>query len=278
MPMLSTEKAREMLRGYPFRRGRSELEKAFAALFSQDEPCIVTTVDGLQLVLPDYRRNARLFWSFEESEPALQFYVRRFVPTGGRVIEVDAASGIIGLLAARLKGAHVKLLEVDATLLATLEATLQLNPETASLCELIARPCATTASSRQSIPPGITLEEIIDDVRWPSVDLVRIGGTGFDALASAGRFLRPDFVEAIYIETANAEPSDILKIIDLGYAAYETKRESMADLRKLGVNQTERHHYHPLDLSALAKAAMPANTLFLGQQSPVNQHFMRWCI
>jgi hypothetical protein len=280
MAMLSTEKARAVLRDYPFKKGRSELKKALAALFPQDEPCVITTVDGLRLALPDYRRNTRIFWWFEEIEPSLQFYIRRFVPAGGHVIDVGANSGIIGLLAARLKSAQVKLIEIDGPLLRTLAETLALNPEAAALSEVIARPCATAATAAR-FPElrGITLEEVIDQARWPRVDLLKIDvdGTDFDALASAGRYLRPDFLEAIYIETETSRPDDIRRTIDLGYAAYAAQRTFLPDLKRLGVNQTERYHFQALDLGALAGDNVPSNTLFLARTSAVNEHFARWC-
>jgi len=280
MALLSTEQARAVLRDYPFKKGRSELKKALARLFAQDEPCIITTVEGLRLALPDYRRNTRIFWWFEEIEPPLQFYVRRFLPASGHVIDVGANSGIIGLLAARLKSAQVKLIEVDGPLVATLEQTLQLNPEIAPFCEIIAQPCATKKGNEQfPDKTGVTLEQILDQARWPRLDLLKIDvdGADFDALASAGPYLRPDFIEAIYIETEYSLPDDILKTIDLGYVAYGSKRTFLPDLKRLGINQTERYHFQRLDLSALAKDNVPANTLFLAPHSAVNEHFARWC-
>jgi hypothetical protein len=278
MPLMSTEKARGLLRAYPFKKGKSELKKALARLFPKDQPCDITMVDGLRLHLSNYEKNTRIFWWFEEVEPGLQFYIRRFVPAGGRVIDVGAHSGIIGLLAARLKGAEVRLVEVDVPLLAMLRETLRLNPEVASLCQLIARPCAL------SIPeylgnPTITLEQIIREAGWTHVDLLKIDvdGTDFDALASAGPYLRSDFIEAIYIETEAAPPERIHELAARGYMPYGTKRTYLHDLRRLWVNQTERHHYQALDLKSLTPQNVPSNVLFLAEASPINRHFRQWC-
>jgi FkbM family methyltransferase len=279
MNFISPGKARDTVRAYPFKKGQSELKKALARLFRQDRTCDIPTVDGLKLHLPNYRGHKRIFWWFEEVEAALQFYIRRFLPVGAHVIDVGAASGIIGLLAARLKGAEVKMVEAYPQAISDLQETLRLNPGIAPLCRLYGQPCALGPFDPRFESPGITIEQIIRDAGWSHVDLLKVDvdGPDFEVLSSAGPWLRPDRIEAIYIETEIATPADIRKLAGLGYAPYATKRTHLPDLRRLWINQTERHHYHALDLEALTQQNVPSNVLFLARDGALERHFRRWC-
>jgi len=278
--LISHEKARSVLRSYPFKKGQSELKKALACLFQQDQPLAITTVEGLKLSLKSYKYSTRIFWWFEEVEPPLQFYIRRFLPSGARVLDVGASSGIIGLLAARLKGAQVKLVEANPDTIATLKETLNLNPELSSLCQLIGQPCALGPNDpRYQDSPGISIEQIIRDAGWNHVDLLKVDvdGPDFDVLRSAGSCLRPSCIDAIFIETETAQPEDIIEVARLGYVPFGTKRTHLPELRRLWINQTERTYYHAVDLNALTSKNVPSNVLFVDEKGPLHQHLRRWC-
>ncbi len=256
------------------------MKKALTRFFCQDTPCVISTIGELKLYLRAYRYDARIFWWFEEQEPALQYYIRRLLPVGARFLDVGAAHGIIGLLAARVKGAQVKMVEANPVTVALLEETLRLNPEIADLCELIGQPCALGPSdARYPEKPGVTIEKIIRDAGWDHLEFLKVDvdGPDFDVLSSAGACLRPDFIEAIYIETEIAQPADIVRVAELGYAPYATKRTHLPELRRLGTNQTERTHFAALDLDALTGENVPANVLFLDRKSRLNEHMRRWC-
>lgn len=274
-----SQKARRLVRSYPFKAGQSELKKFYSRFFDKDESIVISTVEGLKLHLDNYKDNVRLFWWFEEVEAALQFYVRHFLPVGGRMLDVGASSGVIGLLAARLKGAQVKLVEANLKGVATLKKTLELNPELAPLIQLYGQPCALgPVDSRFSNQAGITIEKIIQDAGWDHVDLLKVDvdGPDFDVLRSAGAFLRRDFIHSIFIETEIADPGEIRKIAALGYIPYGTRKTHLAELRKLGINQTERTHFSSVDLAGLTKKNLPANILFVSEISPLNEHLRRW--
>ncbi|MEZ0296256.1 MAG: FkbM family methyltransferase [Candidatus Methylacidiphilales bacterium] len=247
----------------------------------KQDPVEITTVDdGLKLSLKSYSDSTRIYWWFEEVEASLQFFIRRFLPVGGNMLDVGSASGIIGLLAARLKGAQVKLVEANPVLIDLLTETLKLNPKLAPLCQLIGQPCALSGSDeRFKDSPGITIERIIQDSGWNRVHLLKVDvdGPDFDVLRSAGSYLRPDFIEAIFIETEVARPEDIISIAKLGYVPYTSKRTHLPNLRRLWINQTERTHYQPLDLDALTEKNVPANVLYVDEKGPLHQHLSRWC-
>jgi hypothetical protein len=281
MPLLrlSSCKARTLLRAYPFQAGQSELKKFLKFMVGERiEP--IEVVPGLRLSLDGLSKNSRIFWWYEEIEAALQYFLSHYLPFEGRMIDCGSATGIIGLLAARRKNCRVMMIEANQAVAKQLKHTLELNPELASLCSLIAKPCALDLDKRFGDTECVTLADVIR--RLPGeggpVDLVKIDvdGPDVEVLKSAGDFLRPDFLRAVFIEMPLSHEEGFEMMRARGYRAFAARKTHLPVLRGKGFSFVERDCY--VRLEGPVRGITPCeNILWLAPDLSAFRHLNKWC-
>lgn len=270
-------RARQIVRGWPFKTGQSEL-KRILSLFLCQEVGPIDIVPGLKLHVTSYRREGRLFWWFEEIEAALQFYVARFLSCEGNVVDVGANSGLLGLWAARHKSCQVVLIDASDRAQAWIEKTLTLNPMLWELCTLVKAACSDSHDPRFPDQRVIRLDQLFREKGWDHVDLIKIDTDGheYEVLRSLGTRLSSAHIDAFYIEMSGKETHmfDVLK--RSGFAAYGVRRTHLPELRKLGRNEVERYWFYRVD-EPIVDSSPFENFLWVAAGGHTRKHLERWC-
>jgi hypothetical protein len=269
--------ARRILRRWPVQPGQSELKKLLS-IWLPDTIGAIDIVPGLTLHIPSYRDSGRIFWWFEEVEAALQFYMARYLPVGGRVIDVGASTGLLGLWAARHKSCHVVLVEVQAALQAALEETLRLNPKLRELCSLIKAACSDAGDPRFHGQRTVRLDALLEAQGWDHVDLIKIDTDGHElgVLRSLGARLTPQSIDALFIEMTGRERPLFDLLRDRGFCAYGVRRTRLPELRRLGRNEVEAYWFRRVE-GLLGEDSPFENFLWVAAAGPLRRHLDRWC-
>jgi hypothetical protein len=280
MSLLGSSRARALLRAYPFKAGQSELKKILKAVVGEHiEP--IEIVPGLQLALEGLRNNSRVFWWYEEIEAPLQYFLVHYLPFEGLMIDCGAATGLIGLLAARRKSCRVVMIEANQRVAEQLRITLEINPHLAPLCDLIAKPCALERDTRFDGMECVTLADVIKghlEERGP-VDFLKIDvdGPDVEVLKSSGEYLRRDFLRAVFIEIPPSHEEGFEIMQSRGYRAFAARKTHLPDLRRRGFSLVERDCF--VRLEGPVKEVSPCeNILWLDPDLPAFHHLNKWCL
>ena len=275
---MNPNRARRILRRWPFKWGQSEL-KRLLSLFLPQEIGAIDIVPGLRLYLPTYQRCGRIFWWFEEVEGALQFYIVHFLPFEGRVIDVGAHSGLLGLWAARHRSCEVILIEADEAAQGCIERSLHLNPGLQELCTLVKAACSDVRDPRFRDQGNVRLDRLLEERGWDHVDLIKIDTDGHEheVLRSLGHRLRSDAIDAVFIEMTGKEHQLFAVLKTGGFVAYGVRRTRLPELRRLGRNEVEGYWFSRVD-APLAGGSPFENFLWVAEGGRGHRHLERWCL
>jgi hypothetical protein len=277
MPLISSSRARELLRAYPFKAGQSELKRVLRRLFGEPiDP--IDVMPGLRLVRDGFSRNARIFWWFEEVEAPLQYFLTHYLPFEGRMIDCGAASGLMGLLAARRRNCQAVFIEADRQVARQLNDTVAANERLAGLCTVLERACALESDRRFMDVQTVTLERVIDDMGWQQVDLLKIDvdGPDYDVLRSAGRHLRPEVVRAVFIELPPTHLEGFTMLQALGYRPFAARKTHLPALRRKWLSLCESDCFAAL-AGPVRGPTKCENVLWLAPDLPATRHLEKWC-
>lgn len=265
-----------MVRNWPVKMGQSELKKLLSLFLPRDIK-FIDIVPGLRLYIPAYKHSARIFWWFEEIEAALQFYMAHFLPFGGRVIDVGAHSGLLGLWAARNKSCDVILIEANPEAQEWIEKTINLNPKLGELCILVKAACSDSHDRRFQDQASVRLDQVLEEKGWDHVDLIKIDTDGheYEVVRSLGTRMISNAIEALYVEMSGNECRlfDLLK--EGGFAAYGVRRTALPELRKLGRNEVEAYWFYGVGNPIVGSSPFE-NFLWVAVGGHVHRHLERW--
>lgn len=274
---MNPNRARRILRGWPFKGGQSELKRLLSVFLPQQIGAI-DIVPGLRLFLATYQQSGRIFWWFEEIEAALQFYIAHFLPSEGRVIDVGAQSGLLGMWAARHKSCEAILIEADAEAQGCIERSLHLNPGLRGLCTLVKAACSDVFDPRFPDQENVRLDSLLEERGWDHVDLIKIDTDGHEhqVLRSLGHCLRSDAIDAVFIEMSGKERQLFAVLETSGFVAYGVRRTRLPDLRSLGRNEVEGYWFSRVN-GPLTHGSPFENFLWVADGGRVHRHLERWC-
>lgn len=239
--IISPEKSRSVIRNWMLKRmriGRSKMKKLFRLMIDPEQ--IVEIKPGLRLSL-DLRiaNQDSIFWFFEETEPALQWLIKKLLPEGGTFFDVGANVGLMGLLAAADKKARVFFIEPHPRLAESIRENIKLNTLTplpqilewaASDKEgesqlYIHNPKNDGAHTLKEFPDAIgkckvrtrRLDNFLNEVKIKRIELMKIDTEGhdFQVLKGLGDYLDPSIISLLYVEmehfsTLSRETWDLL--------------------------------------------------------------------
>jgi len=257
--------------------GQSELKKLFS-VFLRDAIGPIEIVQGLTLHISSYRESGRIFWWFEEIEAALQFYIAHYVPVCGRVVDVGASAGILGLWAARHKSCQVVLIEALPSVQDALEETLRLNPRLQEFCSLVRAACSDDADPRHPDQPAVRLDALLEARGWDHVDLIKIDTDGheIEVLRSLGARLNSGDVDALFVEMTGRERQLFDLLTGRGFRPYGVRRTNLSELRALGRNEIEGYWFRRID-GPLDEHSPFENFLWVAEGCAMRRHLDRWC-
>ncbi|MDZ4742738.1 MAG: FkbM family methyltransferase [Verrucomicrobiota bacterium] len=276
MNLITTETARRLFKKYPFIKSKSAF-KNFLKPFFPDKLSPLEIHPGLNLHLDYFRHNERVFWSYEEIEAPLQFYIDHYLPLNANFIDCGAHTGLIGFLASRRKNAHVVLIEARQEVCDILQQSLDGNPALAKHCQLIRKPCALNTDDRFSGSDCITLKAVIESFQG-RIDFLKVDvdGPDFEVLSSAGDKLTPDQVTAIFIEIPPSNEESIQFLRNKGYKAFVSRRMVMKEIKSLYRPLIERDCFARLIIPHPHKTRSE-NILFLADGHPLEKFLSEWC-
>ncbi len=287
--------ARRFFRTYrngPVRIGHSFIRRLLDPIIGRDQEIQLRSGLKLSLDMSKGNQNA-IFWHDGDVDIHQYWAIRELVPLGGLFVDCGANCGLMGLLARQYRRAEVVFIEPHPRLAKSIATNIQLNGYSSS-CELVEAAVSDTGGEitfyedlrndgSHAIHPNPetdarsigkvrcrTLQEIIETKSIKKIHFLKIDteGNDYPVLKSLGPYLRPSFVDIVYVEMAQ----DRERICDLvrskGYIAFAStpmKRRRLIQCQQ-GYQRGEHFaFFEPLD------EARPycGDVLWCGKNSPV---------
>lgn len=227
--------------------GHGAVRRLFRGLIARHQ--LITLGNGLRLELDlDREVQSSIFWFDGRLEPQLEWVIRELLPVGGTCVDCGANCGLIGLLALRLRRAHVVMIEPHPRLAASIRRNLELNgwQGTAEVIEMAASDACGSATlfensrkdgshsllsdweegnlrRREIVVRSGSLESVLDGrPGFSQVDLLKIDTEGHDfaVLRGLGKWLEPGRVRVIYTELGREREDAALLLGRAGYQGF----------------------------------------------------------
>jgi len=225
------------------------------------EPCLAQQQEiqlrsGLKLQLDLSKGNqSAIFWHDGDVDVHLYWAIRELVPLGGLFVDCGANCGLMGLLARQYRLASVVFIEPHPRLAKSIRANIQLN-QFSSACELVEAAVSDVSGevtfyedpqndgshsvhsdwgSKMNIlgkVQCVTFREIITTKNLRKIHFLKIDTEGNDqnVLNSIGDYLRPDFLEIIYVEMPKDREAICHQLRASGYVGFAVTTKSRREI------------------------------------------------
>ncbi len=260
------DRARHFFRNYRngrVRIGHSFIRRLVGPLLGQHQEIQLRSGLKLSLDMTKGNQNA-IFWHDGDVDVRLYWAVRELLPVGGTFIDCGANCGLMGLLARQYRQANVIFFEPHPRLAETIRTNIQLNSFDPG-CEVVEAAVSDAAGELtfyehstsdgshsvhqdwgQELPgamnalgkvPCVTLQDFIEKRKLAKIDFLKIDTEGNDyaVLKGMGEYLRPAFVDIVYVEMSREQAAMSQLLASRGYVGFpgvERPRQEIVQLQR----------------------------------------------